>query len=162
VNSIFAEVYDSTEHLATDEVNVKCMGKLIFSQFIPKQTKRFGRKLYKLCDSLAHTMTQRCTYGSNAKMRLAMTLQHTILSCRQRTRATSCIWTTTTQPIVELCGSVRRNRREVHSNFGRKYLKLKKMRYCIQGVLKSNAHVLEGPAHTFAGMWCSTLYFVGQ
>jgi hypothetical protein len=36
--------------LAVDEVNVKFKGRVIFRHYIPKKRKRFGIKIYKLCD----------------------------------------------------------------------------------------------------------------
>jgi len=33
-----------------DEVIVKFQGRVIFRQYIPKKRKRFGIKIYKLCD----------------------------------------------------------------------------------------------------------------
>jgi len=48
-------MYNPTEHLAVDEVIVLYKGRVIFRQYIPKKRKRFGIKIYKLCDSLGYT-----------------------------------------------------------------------------------------------------------
>ena len=42
-------------HLAVDEVIVLYKGRVVFRQYIPKKHKRFGIKIYKLCDSLGYT-----------------------------------------------------------------------------------------------------------
>jgi hypothetical protein len=38
-----------------DEVTVLYKGRAVFRQYIPKKYKRFGTKIYKLCDSLGYT-----------------------------------------------------------------------------------------------------------
>ena len=51
----FAKFYNPSEHLVVGEVIVKFKGRVIFKQYIPKKCKRFGIKLYKLCDSNGYT-----------------------------------------------------------------------------------------------------------
>jgi hypothetical protein len=51
LNNKYFILYHPTENLAIDEVIVKYKGRVNFRQFIPKKIKRFGIKLYKLCDS---------------------------------------------------------------------------------------------------------------
>jgi len=46
----YAKFYNPSENLAVDEVIVKYRGRVIFRQYIPKKRKRFGIKIYKLCD----------------------------------------------------------------------------------------------------------------
>ena len=55
MNNKFCELYNLTEHLAVDKVIVLYKGRVIFLQYIPKKHKRFGIKIYKLCDSLGYT-----------------------------------------------------------------------------------------------------------
>jgi len=55
LNNKFCELYNPTEHLAVDEVTVLYKGRVVFRQYIPKKHKRFGIKIYKLCDSLGYT-----------------------------------------------------------------------------------------------------------
>ena len=55
LNNKFFELYNPTEHLAVDEVIVLYKGSVVFQQYIPKKHKRFGTKIYKLCDSLGYT-----------------------------------------------------------------------------------------------------------
>jgi len=51
----FCKLYNPTEHLAVDEVIVLYKERVVFRQYIPKKHKRFGIKIYKLCNSLGHT-----------------------------------------------------------------------------------------------------------
>jgi hypothetical protein len=46
----YSKFYNPSEHLAVDKVIVKFKGRVIFGQHIPKKRKRFGIKIYKLCD----------------------------------------------------------------------------------------------------------------
>jgi hypothetical protein len=55
LNNKFCELYNPTEHLAVDEVIVLYKGRVVFRQHIPKKHKRFGIKIYKLCDCLGYT-----------------------------------------------------------------------------------------------------------
>ena len=55
LNNKFCELYNPTEHLAVDEVIVLYKGRVVFRQYIPKKHKRFGIRIYKLCDTLGYT-----------------------------------------------------------------------------------------------------------
>jgi len=46
-----------------DEVIVKCKGRAIFRQYIPKERKHFGIKIYKLCDESRYTYDMRVYWG---------------------------------------------------------------------------------------------------
>lgn len=48
-------MYNPTEYLAVHEVTVKFKRKVGYWQYAPKKRKRFGIKLYKLCDSKGYT-----------------------------------------------------------------------------------------------------------
>ena len=50
LNEAYAKFYNPSEHLAVDEVIVQFKGRVVFRQYIPKKRKRFGIKIYKLCD----------------------------------------------------------------------------------------------------------------
>jgi hypothetical protein len=58
LNDAYAKYYSPTEHLAIDEIIVLFKGRIVFNQYIPKKHKRFGIKIYKLCDSEGHTYIQ--------------------------------------------------------------------------------------------------------
>jgi hypothetical protein len=55
LNNKFCELYILTEHLAVDEVIMLYKGRVVFRQYIPKIHKRFGIRIYKLCDSVSYT-----------------------------------------------------------------------------------------------------------
>ena len=59
LNEAYAKFYNPSEHLAVDEVTVKFKGRVIFRQNIPKKRKRFGIKIYKLCDESGYTRSVR-------------------------------------------------------------------------------------------------------
>ena len=55
ISTNFSKFYNPSEHLAVDEVIVKFKGRVLFKQYIPKKRKRFGIKMFKLCDSTGYT-----------------------------------------------------------------------------------------------------------
>jgi len=55
LNQKFSKFYNPSEHLAVDEFIVKYKRRVIFRQYIPKKHKRFGIKIYKLCDETGYT-----------------------------------------------------------------------------------------------------------
>ena len=59
LNEAYAKFYNPLEHLAVDEVMVKFKGRVIFRKYIPKKRKRFGIKIYKLCDEAGYTCAMR-------------------------------------------------------------------------------------------------------
>ena len=60
LNVAYAKFYNSSEHLAVDEVTVKFKGRVIFRQYIiPKRRKHFSVKIYKLCDESGYTYDMR-------------------------------------------------------------------------------------------------------
>jgi hypothetical protein len=68
LNNKFCELYNPTEHLAVDEVIVLFKGRVIFRQYIPKKHKRFGIKIYKLCDSLGYTYDMTVYLGKQRQL----------------------------------------------------------------------------------------------
>jgi hypothetical protein len=54
------------EHLAIDEI-VLFKGCVIFKQYTPMKYKRFGIKIYKLCDSKGFTYNMSVYLGRNRK-----------------------------------------------------------------------------------------------
>ena len=69
VNIKFCEMYNPTKHLAVDEVIVLYKGRVVFWQYIPKKHKRFGIKIYKLCDSLGYTYDMSVYLGSMPQLK---------------------------------------------------------------------------------------------
>ena len=49
-----------------DEVIVKFQGRVIFSQYIPKKSKSFGIKIYKLCDESGYTYDMKVYLGRDS------------------------------------------------------------------------------------------------
>ena len=63
LNKAYAKFCNPSEHLAVDEVIVKFKGRVIFRQYIPKKGKRFGIKIYKLCNESGCTYDMRVYLG---------------------------------------------------------------------------------------------------
>jgi len=61
----YAKLYNPSEKLAVDEVIVKYSGRVIW-QYIPKKRKRFGIKIYKLCDEAGYTCAMRSKDSQSA------------------------------------------------------------------------------------------------
>jgi hypothetical protein len=55
VNDNFSKFYNPSENMAIDEVNFPYKGRVIFKQYIPKERKRFGIKIFKICDLTGYT-----------------------------------------------------------------------------------------------------------
>jgi len=55
IRTNFSKFYNPSEYLAVYEVIVKFKGRIVFEQYIPKNHKRFGIKMFKLCDSTGYT-----------------------------------------------------------------------------------------------------------
>jgi hypothetical protein len=55
LNDIFSKFYNPSENLAIDEIIVPFKGRVIFKQYIPKKSKHFGIKMFKLCDLTGYT-----------------------------------------------------------------------------------------------------------
>jgi len=54
----YAKLYNPSENLEVDEVIVKYRGRVIW-HYIPKKRKRFGIKIYKLCDEAGYMCAMR-------------------------------------------------------------------------------------------------------
>src|SRR5215510_9810950 len=55
----YAKFYNPSEHLAVDEIIVSFKGRVIIRQYFPKKRKRFGIKIYKVCDESGYTYDMR-------------------------------------------------------------------------------------------------------
>jgi len=51
--------------LAVDEVILKFKGRIVFKQYIQKKRKRFGIKIFKLCDSTGYTYGMKVYLGKD-------------------------------------------------------------------------------------------------
>jgi hypothetical protein len=76
LNDAYAKYYSPAEHLAVNEITVLFKGRVVFKQYIPKN-KRFGIKIYKLCDSKGYTYNTSVYLGKDRKHATAtMTTTH--------------------------------------------------------------------------------------
>jgi len=66
-NNSYAKYYSPTNHLAVDDIIVLFKGTVFFKQYIPKQHKQLGIKLYKVCDSKGYTYNVTVYLGKNRK-----------------------------------------------------------------------------------------------
>jgi len=66
LNEAYAKFYNPLEHLAVDEVTVKFKGRVIFRQYIPKERKCFGIRIYKRCDESGYMYDMRVYLGRNS------------------------------------------------------------------------------------------------
>jgi hypothetical protein len=67
LNVAYSKFYNPSEHLAIDEVIVLFNGRVAFKQYIPKKHKRFGIKIYKLCDMTGYTYDMEVYLGKDRK-----------------------------------------------------------------------------------------------
>ena len=81
LNSTFSTFYNPSENLAVDEVFVCFKRRVIFKQYIPKKHKRFGIKIFKLCDSTGYTYDMKVYLGRERER----TAQHSM-----RQHSTAC------------------------------------------------------------------------
>jgi hypothetical protein len=65
LNDSYEKYYNPSEHLAVDEIIVKFKGRVIFRQYIPKKHKRFGIKIFKLCDAAGYTYDMKVYLGKD-------------------------------------------------------------------------------------------------
>ncbi|KAG8233829.1 hypothetical protein J437_LFUL008051 [Ladona fulva] len=85
LNDSYAKFYFPSEHLAVDEVIVLFKGRVVFRQYIPKKHKRFGIKVYKLCDDRAYTYDMKVYLGKD-RLNLAKETPATQATVRSLTR----------------------------------------------------------------------------
>jgi len=123
-----------------DEVIVKYRGRVIFRQYIPKKRKRFGIKIYKLCDEAGYTCAMRVYLGKDSQSATDdMTATHaTVRHLTRRVEglgyklfldnffSSPRLFDDLDGHKINSCGTVRPNRRDMPRDFGPKQLKLKR------------------------------------
>ena len=127
LNATFSQFYNPSENLAIDKVIFSFKGRVIFKQYIPKQRKHFGIKIFKLCDSTG--------YKYDMKLYLEKDRQHTA----QHVRVTKLmrkirhgyklymdnwffppeLFNDLAKKQIYCCGTVRPNRTACHKNWHR-------------------------------------------
>ena len=135
LNNKFCELYNPTEQLAVDEVIVLYKGRVVFQQYIPKKHKRFGIKIYKLCDSLGYTYDMSMYLD---KQRQHATAQITVLQLIRRVEGlgqkiimdnyftSPALFDNLFQRKINACGTDRHDRRGMPRDIGPKSLKMKR------------------------------------
>ena len=139
-NNKFFELYNPTEHLAVDKVIVLYKGRVVFRQYIPKKHKRFGIKIYKLCDPQGytydmivyldkqrqHATTQiTATHGTVLQVfRRVEGLGHKIFMDNYFT--SPAMFGDLFQCRISACGTVRHDKRGMPRDIGQKSLKMKR------------------------------------
>ena len=121
-----------------DEVIVKFKGRFIFKQYIPKKRKRFGIKIYKLCDESGYTYDMRVYLGTDSHSATDMTVTHaTVGHLTSRVQdlghkifvdnlfLSPRLFDDCDRRKINSCATVWPNRRDTPSDFGPK-LKLKR------------------------------------
>ena len=66
LNEADAKFYNTSEHLAVEEVIVKLKGRAIFRQYILDKGKSFGIKINKLCDESGYMYDMRAYLGTDS------------------------------------------------------------------------------------------------
>jgi hypothetical protein len=139
LNQAYAKFYNPSEHLAVDEVIVKFKGRVLFRQYILKKRKRFGVKIYKLCDDSGYTYNTRVYLGKDSRSATDMTATHAPV--RYLTRRVEGLghqlfvdnfvfipetFDDLERRKINSCGTVWPDRKDMPPDFGPKKLKLKR------------------------------------
>src|SRR5215469_5043098 len=140
LNNKCFEMYNPTEHRAVDEVIVLYKGRVIFRQYIPKKHRRFGIKIYKLCDALGYTYDMSVYLG---KQRLLATQEisathGTVLELVRRVEglghklymdsyfSSPALFDDLFERKINCCGTVRSDRRGMPKDISSRAMKTKK------------------------------------
>ena len=140
LNQAYAKFYNPSEHLAVDEVIVKFKGMVIFRRYIPRARKRYGIKIYKLCDELGYTYDMRLYLGQDTCSSTDdMTVTHaTVRHLTHRVEGLGhkifmdSFFTSPTlfddleTRKINSCGTVRPDTKDMPPDFGPENLKLKR------------------------------------
>jgi len=85
IRTNFSKLYNHSKYLAVDEIIVKFKGRIVFKQYILKKRKRFGIKIFKLCDSTGYTYDMNVYLGRD-RQRAAQHLTATHATVANLTR----------------------------------------------------------------------------
>ena len=140
LNHTFSKFYNPSENMAVDEVIVSFKGRVIFKQFIPKKRKRFGIKVFKLCDSTGYTNDMKVYLGKD-RLCTAQHVTATHATVTELTRKTEGrghklymdnyfsspeLFDDLAKKQIYCCGTVRLNRRGMPQDLAPKTIKLKR------------------------------------
>jgi hypothetical protein len=77
LNVAYCKFYNPSKHLAIDEVIVLFKRRVVFKQYIPKRHKRFGIKIFKLCEAAGYTYDMEVYLGKDRQRATTnMTVNH--------------------------------------------------------------------------------------
>jgi len=139
IRTNFAKFYNPSEYLAVDDVIVKFKGRIVFKQYILKKSKRFGIKIFKLCDSTGNTY-DRNVYVGKDRQRVAQHLTATHNTVANLTRgvegfghkqymdnffSSPDLYDNLAQKKIFCCGTVRLHRKGMPKDLKPKTLRLK-------------------------------------
>jgi hypothetical protein len=139
LNDGYAKYYSPTEHLAIDEIIALFKGRVVFKQYVPKKYKRFGIKIYKVCDSKGYTYNMSMYLGGDRKrVTASVTATHaTVTGLTTRIEnfghklymdnffSSPELFDYLHTKAINCCGTVRPNRKGMPRDFGTK-LRLKR------------------------------------
>ena len=140
LNEAYAKFYNLLVHLAVDKIIVKCKGRVIFRQYIPKKRKCFSIKIYKLCDESGYAYDMRVYLGRDSHSATDdMTARHAnVRHVTSRVEglghkifvdnflSSPRLFDDLDRRKINSCGTVRPNRKDMPRNLGPKQLKLKR------------------------------------
>ena len=136
----FSKFYKPSEHLAVEEFIVKFKGRVIFRQYIPKEHKRFGIKIYKLCDETGYTYDMTVYLGRD-RQRTAQHLTATHATVSELTKkvqgrghklymynyfSSPDLFDDLATKQIYCCGTVRPNRKGMPQDLGPKRMRLRR------------------------------------
>ena len=139
IRTNFSKFYNPSEYLAEDEVIVKFKGRIVFKQYILKKRKRFGIKMFKLCDSTGYTNDINIYLGKD-RQRVAQHLTATHNTVANLTRGVEGfghklymdkfffspdLYDDLAQKKIFCCGTVRLHRKSMPKDLTPKTLRLK-------------------------------------
>jgi len=120
-----------------DEVIVKYRVRVIFRHYIPKKRKRFGIKIYKLCDEAGYTCAMRVYLRKDSQFAtedMTATVRHLTRRVEglghklfmDNFFSSPRLFDDLDGHKINSCGAVRPNRKDMPHDFGPKQLKLKR------------------------------------
>jgi len=146
LNATFSKFYNPSDNLAIDEVIVSFKGRVIFKQYIPKKRKRFGIKIFKLCDSTGYTCDMKVYLGKD-RQRMAQHVTATHATVTELTRkiegrghnlymdsffSSPELFDDLAKKHIYCCGTVRPNSKGMPQDLRPKMTKLKRGDICVR------------------------------
>jgi len=146
LNATFSKFYNPSDNLAIDKVIVSFKGRVIFKEYIPKKRKRFGIKMFKLCDLTGYTYDMKVYWGKD-RQRMAQHVTSTHVTVTELTgKIEGCghklymdsffsspeFFDDLVKKQIYCCGTVRPNRKGMPQDLRPKTTKLKRGDICVR------------------------------